>query len=128
MGGTVPANDIALELARTLAVHGGQDVLVMDVAAETGWTDHFILATATSSTHMRGLFRYLDEEAGKLAVERLNRPNPADDEEWILADYGDIVVHLMTSRARAFYELEKLWFRSPRVTVEAPAAPAANAL
>jgi ribosome-associated protein len=59
-------------------------------------------------------------------------PNPDDEQEfdaddWKLLDCGDFVVHLMSSRAREFYDLEKLWFQAERTEVKAPDAPTAKA-
>ena len=111
------SKDIAFSLAGVLAEHGGKDVVVLDVAIQSGWTDYFVIATSTSSTHMRGIARYLDERASELGVSRFNKPGIADDEEWILVDFGDVIVHIMADRARGFYELEKLWFQSALVQV-----------
>ena len=117
------SRESAFSIARTLGEHKGGEVLVLDLAAESGWTDFFVIATAMSSTHLRGLARYADEWASQNKVQRLNTPKIQDDEEWVLLDLGDVVVHLMTERARAFYELEKLWFKAASTSVEAPAAP-----
>jgi ribosome-associated protein len=125
MAGIVPHNGgAALALAAMLADHNGGDVIILDVAAQAGWADSFVIATATSSAHLRGLVRFIDEEALRLGLQRLGRrSNLADDDEWLLVDFGDIVVHVMTASARAFYELESLWFESP-VTKVAPSGQA----
>jgi ribosome-associated protein len=116
----VNSSEAALALAELLANHNGADVSVLDVAAQAGWADRFVIATATSSAHLRGLVRFLDDEAARLGLQRLGkRASLADDDEWLLVDFGDIVVHVMTESARAFYELEKLWFQSPLTKVEA---------
>jgi ribosome-associated protein len=119
------SGEAALALAVLLADHNGGDVLVLDVAAQAGWADRFVIATATSSTHLRGLVRSIDDEAARLGLQRLGkRASLADDDEWLLVDFGDIVVHVMTGRAREFYELEKLWFLSPSTKVEPSGKPA----
>lgn len=117
----------ALGLARSLADHKGGDVVLLDLEPCRAWTDFFVLATATSSTHLRGLALAVDEWASANGIAILNKPKIADDEAWVLLDLGDIVVHLMTPDARAFYELEKLWFQALATKVEpsGPAAPSA---
>jgi ribosome-associated protein len=116
MEGTASA-DAALAaseaIARAIADHKGGDVTILDVSAFAGWTDRFVIATATSSVHLRGLERAALEEAAKLGMARLGKGSSADDDEWLLVDLGAVVVHLMTAASRGFYELEKLWFQAP---------------
>jgi len=112
--------DKALACARVLAEHNGGDVAVLDLRKLNTWTDWFVIATATSTTHMRGMLKFLEEKLASLEVELSRRPRPADDEEWCLLDAGNCVFHLMSSGAREFYELEKLWFEAERTDVSAP--------
>lgn len=117
----MPASELHADgIASILALHGGLDVTTLDVSTESGWTDFFVIATATSSTHLRGLYRHVEDKAAELDLTRFNKPVIADDEEWVLLDLGDIIVHLMTIRAREFYELEKLWFRASAKKVVQP--------
>jgi ribosome-associated protein len=102
----------AFAIAAEIADHKGADVVVMDVSALAGWTDRFVIATATSSVHLRGLERVAVEAAAALGLDRLHKGSSAADDEWLLVDLGDVVVHLMTESARGFYELEKLWFQA----------------
>lgn len=104
--------DDVLACAKALADHNGGATLVMDLSGISSWTDYFIVTTATSTAHMRGLLRHLDDQLGELGMSALRRPHLADDEEWCLVDVGDFVVHIMSSGARSFYELEKLWFEA----------------
>ena len=119
------SREAAFALGALAAEHRGGEVKVLDLGAQAGWTDFFVIATATSSAHLRGLARYVDEWVHGAGMARLNKPSIADDEEWVLIDLGDVVVHLMTERARAFYELEKLWFQAEATGVEPPPAPLA---
>lgn len=113
----VPIGETALSIAKTITLHNGEDVVVLDLSVQAGWTDRFVIATASSSAHLRGLERFIDEEAERLGLDRLHRKSLADDDEWLLVDLGSIVVHVMTHAARAFYELEKLWFQAPSTTI-----------
>lgn len=99
-------------LAEHLRDHKGQNVVMMDLRKLNLWTDWFVIATASSSTHMKGLLRHLDEKLAELGVEIARKPKPADDDEWCLLDTGNCVFHLMSSKLRDFYELEKLWFEA----------------
>jgi ribosome-associated protein len=106
--------DTAKNLAKVIADHKGQHVVVLDLRALNSWTDFFIISTVTSSTHQQGLQRHIKEFAQETHIDILRRQRkaPADD-EWNLIDMGTMVVHLMTEKARSFYDLERLWSEAP---------------
>jgi ribosome-associated protein len=112
----------AFGIGRLVAEHRGGDVALLDVAAQSGWTDWFVIATATSVAQLRGLARFIDEYAQEAGIQMRGGTSIPDEEEWVLLDLGDIVVHLMTERARTFYELERLWFQAEVTRLEAPKA------
>lgn len=121
------SKSMAFSIASILAEHKGDDVVVMDLRGIAGWTDFFVVATCTSSAHLRGLSRFVDEYLAAEQIKPLNRPVANEDESWLLQDLGDVIVHIMNAEARGFYELEKLWFKAPVIKIEAPQAPGAEA-
>ncbi|MCL2192544.1 MAG: ribosome silencing factor [Treponema sp.] len=97
-------------LGDLLRDHRGADVLVMDLREMGAWTDFFVIATASSDAHMDGLERHIREfcrENGMEILRRSHRPTVLD--EWRIIDLGSIVIHLMSGKARAFYDLERLY-------------------
>jgi len=106
-------------LGGLLRDHRGADVLVMDLRQMGTWTDFFVIATATSDAHMDGLERHVKEfcrEGGLEILRRSLRPKaarlgPEAADEWRIIDLGHIVIHLMSAKARAFYDLERLYFQ-----------------
>ena len=104
----------AAALGKLLNDHRGGKVVVMDMRNLNFWTDYFIIATVTSSTHSMGLEKHIKEFVRENGLEILRRSRkPEDDDEWCLLDLGGIVIHLMTERARTFFELERLWSAAP---------------
>jgi ribosome-associated protein len=102
--------ELALELGKILAEHRAGDVTVMDMRSLNMWTDFFIVATVSSSVHMQGLQRHIRDFCAEQGVEILRqRRKIQNDDGWNLMDLGTVVVHLMTAKARSFYELERLW-------------------
>jgi|LFRM01.1.fsa_nt_gb ribosome-associated protein len=110
-------NDIraaAIQLGKLLIDHRGQDVKVLDLSGKNSWTDYFVIATTSSSTHSRGLQRHVHEALKETGLEiRPTKRRIPDGDEWILMDLGAVIVHLMTPAARNFYDLEKLWYGAP---------------
>jgi len=101
----------ASELGVLLREHKGADVIVLDLRELSVWTDFFVIATATSNTHLDGLERHVREYCAERGIEILRRSRkPSEQEdEWRIIDLGYIVIHLMSRRARDFYELERLY-------------------
>jgi ribosome-associated protein len=113
-------SETALALGDLLREHKGGDVKVLDLRGLNGWTDFFVIATASSGAHLQGLERHVKEfsrERGPEILRRSRKPHtdpgaPVQD-EWCLIDMGAVVIHLMSSQARSFYELERLWSAAP---------------
>jgi ribosome-associated protein len=102
----------ALALGALLQDHRGLDVVVMDLREINSWTDFFVIATATSNSHLQGLERHIKDFCRDQDLEILRRsPRPRGEleDDWRLTDLGSVVVHLMSEKARSFYELERLW-------------------
>lgn len=86
----------------------GVDIKVIDVRGLTSITDRMVIASGTSSRHIKAL-------AENVVLETKQRGFPAlgvegeDGAGWILVDLADVVVHIMMPETREFYALEKLW-------------------
>lgn len=92
----------------------GVEILSLDVADISGFTDHMIIATGTSRRHVKSLADNLLRRCREVGV----RPLGVEGEEaaeWVLVDLGDAVVHIMSPDTRRFYNLEKLWDLGQRV-------------
>ncbi|MDR2746951.1 MAG: ribosome silencing factor [Treponema sp.] len=116
-GGEDP-RDAILALGALLRDHKALDVAVLDLRECNSWTDFFIIGTAASSSHLEGLERHIKDFCGDQGLEILRRsPRPRGDAEddWRVTDLGAVVIHLMSQRARTFYELERLWSAAPVV-------------
>ena len=121
---TAIGSEIAEALGELLQEHKGADIVVLDLREQGAWTDYFVIATASSDTHLDGLERHIKNFCGEREIEilrRSRRPNVRED-EWRIIDLGPIVIHLMSCKARAFYELERLYSQA----LMKPPLPAAN--
>jgi ribosome-associated protein len=113
-------NEHAAFISTLLQEHNGQNVSVLDLRGINNWTDFFIIATATSKTHIDGLEKHIKEFCHEKQIEIFGSSRRDSDDEWRLLDLGTIIIHLMTSGVREFYELEKLWANVPAFQKEMP--------
>lgn len=89
-----------------------RDIQVMDVSELCSFTDKMIVATGTSTTHVRSTGSAVAQafkDAGEPPLGVEAGPEP----DWVLVDLGAAIVHVMTESARAHYQLEKLWNIKP---------------
>ncbi|MDR2494078.1 MAG: ribosome silencing factor [Spirochaetaceae bacterium] len=118
----------ALELGKLLRDYRGRDVTVLDLRNTGSWTDFFVIATVTSGVHLQGLERHVKAFSREKGIDILrvsSRPrgmSPVSGEEWLIVDLGTVVVHLMSEKTRAFYELERLWSAGAVIFQEDPGA------
>lgn len=108
--------ECALSLAQILEDAKGASVTALDISGLAAFADFFVIATAASSVHMGGLYRAALDGAAAMGMRTVpTRQRNSSSEEWQLLDFGDIIVHLMTAPARAFYDLENLWFGAGKI-------------
>ena len=95
-------------IAKALSSKKGLDVEVIKISDVSVLADYIVIATGTSSTHVKALadeVEYQLDEAG-FSVSQIegHRGNG-----WILLDYIDIIVHVFDDKSREYYNLERLW-------------------
>jgi len=113
---------IPVLMGNLLRDHKGSDVLILDLRTMESWTDFFVIATATSDAHLDGLERHVKEFCREKNIEILRRSRKpgsfdragmqAREDEWRIIDLGGTVIHLMSQKARDFYDLERLYSSS----------------
>ncbi len=101
-------NQIQSLVVETLDDSKARDIQVIDVTGVSSFADVMIVATGTSTTHVRSLGAHVEKafkEAGEPPLGVEGGPQP----DWVLVDLGNAIVHIMTEGARAHYAIEKLW-------------------
>jgi ribosome-associated protein len=106
---TGDALDLARAIVDALEEKKGEDILLLDIAHRCQFTDFFVICSATSERMLRSLS---DDVQLKMKDSRHTMPSRREGQAesgWVLLDYGDVVVHLMSPQTRAYYKLEELW-------------------
>lgn len=103
------------QIAQTLFDKKGFNILVLDVSSFSTMADSYIIAEGNVERHVKALAKELIDvlaETGKV-LYHMDAASP----DWIVLDFGDVVVHLMTPETRERYSLEELWREAKIVDV-----------
>ncbi len=102
------AEKLAQLIGETLLEKKGGDVMLIDIALKSGFADYFVIATAGSDRHLESLKDAVEDalEPREIFPKRVEGKKPSG---WILMDYGDVVVNIMSVEMREKYNLEKIW-------------------
>lgn len=113
-------NDTSQELATVIAELAlekkGEDIVVMDVKKQAGFTNYFVIASANSSVHLKTLADHIEDELSQYKVKVWQKEG-YENLKWILMDYVDVVVHLFDKETRDYYDLETLWADAEKIIV-----------
>ena len=88
------------------------DVRSINVSKFSDVTDWMVLASGTSNRHVRALVNRVVEDLKETDTRPLGVEG-RESSEWVLVDYGDVVLHVMQAETRRFYDLERLWADLP---------------
>ncbi len=86
----------------------GEDIRVIDISEISTLADYFIIAAGTNSNQVQALSDNVQEKLGRAGFMTKNVEG-YDAANWILLDFGDIIVHVFDSENRLFYDLERIW-------------------
>ena len=93
------------------------DIVILDLRGISSFTDYFVLCSATSEPQLKAISSSVREQVR----DRLGRAPLSEDgypiSQWIILDYGDVIVHLFQGAKRQFYSLENLWSDAKRIAV-----------
>lgn len=117
------AKEVVRQAVVSLDKHKAADIRIIGVTDITSIADYFVIAEGTSSTQVKALSDYVEEELGQQGVTPL-RVEGYNASNWILMDYGTVLVHVFQRETRQFYDLERLWRDGspldPAACLEAP--------
>lgn len=85
-----------------------QNIVTLDVTSMSEVMDTLVIASGTSNRHVKSLASNVVDEAKKHDLSPIGIEG-IEAADWVLVDYGSVVVHVMLPQTRQFYDLEKLW-------------------
>ena len=95
----------------------GEDIKVIDISEISVLADYFIIANGSNDSQVRALVENVEDELSKAGFEVRQREGYGLG-NWVLLDFGSIIVHVFDKENRLFYDLERIWRDGKSVDVE----------
>lgn len=89
---------------------------MLDISKMSIIADYFVICTGTGDRHVRAIAKEIDEQLGKQKVNPLNLEGMTEA-NWVLMDYGAVIIHVFDQTTRDLYRLEQLWAGAQPVLV-----------
>jgi len=112
----------AITAAQAADSKQARDVVVLEVAEVLALCGWFVIASADNDRQVKGICDEIERQIHEAGGPKPKRIEGLQDRQWVLMDYGDVVVHVFQQDQRDFYDLERLWADVPRLDWAEPAA------
>lgn len=100
--------EVAEAVRFVLDAKRGRDIAVLPVVGNSDITDCYVICSATSGTHVRALAGEVEFRMGQRGLTPLHTDG-GDQRDWMVVDFGNVIVHIFDREAREFYHLDKLY-------------------
>ncbi len=100
---------LAITAARAMDDQKGEDTVILEVGSVLAITELFVITSASNRRLVRSLAEEVEEHVFILHDRRPLRVEGLAELQWVLMDYGDVVMHIFSDEMRRFYEIERLY-------------------
>lgn len=117
MGKMSEGEILARACAAAAADKKAEDVVILDMQGVSNFTDYFLICSATSEPQLKAIATAIREQ---VRTDLNRRPTSEDGfpiSQWVVLDYGDVIIHLFHTDKRELYGLENLWSDAKRLEV-----------
>jgi ribosome-associated protein len=109
------ARDLAVRTARIADAMKASDILVLHVGDVLALTEYFVVASAPNRRLVDAVVEEVEAQVRQATGRSPIRVEGAREHQWVLIDYGDVIVHVFLTEIREFYEIERLYNDVPKV-------------
>ena len=109
------ARNLAVTAAQVADAHHATDVLVLHVGDVLALTEYFVIAGASNKRLVGAVVEEIEAQLKVLVDRAPIRVEGVRENQWVLIDYGDVIVHVFLGEIRDFYEIERLYTDVPKI-------------
>lgn len=85
-----------------------EDIRIIDIEKISTLADYFLIASGTNRNQVHAIADFVEEKLGRAGYE-VQHTEGYESANWILLDYGDIIVHIFDRKNRLYYDLDRIW-------------------
>ena len=109
------ARELAVTAAAVADAEHGTDIIVLAVGEVLAVAEYFVVVSASNRRLVGSLVDEIEAQCREATGRSPLRVEGAREQQWVLLDYGDVIVHVFLSEIRDFYEIERLYTDVPRI-------------
>ena len=117
----IDGREFAIRCAQAVSDKKASDIVILDLRGISTFTDYFVICSGSSEPQLKAIGSSVRElsrtEGGRKPLNEDGFPAS----QWVVVDFGDVIVHVFHEERRDFYDLESLWKDAPGVEWQAPA-------
>ena len=95
-----------------------KDIVALDLSNQGILSDVFLIITGANDPQLEAISDEVQRELQKAGERPIRREGMGGSSQWILLDYGDLVIHIQHPEVRSYYALERLWGDCPKLNVQ----------
>ncbi|NLN82955.1 MAG: ribosome silencing factor [Firmicutes bacterium] len=111
------SKELALDIVKWAEDKKAIDPVVIDIGLSSTIADYFVIFHANNPIQAVALAEHISDEAEKAYSLHVPHKEGINEGSWVLLDMGSVVVHIFDEETRSFYDLERLWDESPRLSL-----------
>lgn len=102
------SKELAALAIKALEDKKAEDIRIIDISNVSVLADYFLIANGSNRSQIQSLADHVEEQLGKAGTP-VRQIEGYDTANWILLDFGDIIIHIFDKENRLFYDLERIW-------------------
>lgn len=95
-----------------------KDIVALDLSNQGILADVFLIVTGANDPQLESISDEIQRQLQKVGERPIRREGIGGTSQWILLDYGDLIVHIQHPEVRSYYALERLWSDCPKLTIQ----------
>jgi len=116
--------NLACAIAQAADERKGADIVLVNVGDVSYLADYFVIITGFSAVQVRAIARTIEDDIEQTWQRQPLRTEGQQEGQWVLQDYGEVIVHIFMPEAREFYNLDAFWGHAERILYQSHLSPA----